>query len=75
MKKTLQSKNIITFYVRDKYKTLWQKFVETVNKDPFFLQQKYRKHDVTSIAILNLANTYLQSKGIKITPTEDEKSD
>ena len=59
MKKTFKNRNIVTLYIRDDMKIIWEKFMEVSNKDKEFKQYSWRKHDVTSIALTLLAYNYL----------------
>lgn len=64
MQKTLRNKNIVTLYIREKYKDMWELFVKEVEKDPNFNDIRYRNHNVVSVAIVNLVYKYLLDKGV-----------
>ena len=63
-KKTLREKNTITLYIREKYKEMWEKFTEEVEKDTNFNNVRYREHSVVSVAIMTLVYQYLLNKGV-----------
>lgn len=63
MGKTLQNRNIVTFYVRNEYKPVWEEFRKVSQKDEDFKAKRFKQSDsLTSVGIMTLIARYLKSK-------------
>lgn len=63
MGKTMQKHNLVTIYVKEKYKPLWEKFNSLIEKDADFIARRYKTNSgLASIAILQLIYDYILTK-------------
>jgi hypothetical protein len=61
--KHTQKRNLHTIYIRDNYKILWNQFIDLIEKDEDFKEQRNKEKDgIISISIMNLIYDYVKNK-------------
>ncbi len=78
MSKTSRMNSMVTFYLRKKYRPLFEEYMKLIEKDEGLKKQRYKKGDgLLSISILNLMYGYVldQNPNFKFDVTKEDKED